>query len=153
MFTLFKLFFNNYFSDDKYMEYLIYFCNQYNKVYQKMEDNSIDECCNVDKSDFQALQDTLYVIGGKWRMQILYSVCSGNKRFREIERSIPGITTRMLSKELKIMETNKLINRTVYPTTPVTVEYTITDYSESLYEVIESMINWGKEHRERIKGV
>ena len=54
--------------------------------------------------EVRALQDTIYVIGGKWRLPIINSICNGNKRFREIERSIPGITTRMLSKELKEME-------------------------------------------------
>lgn len=119
-----------------------------------MKDNLKDKCCDdceVNKNDFQALQDTLHVIGGKWRIQILHSICMGNKRFREIERSIPKLTTRMLSKELKAMEVNKLITRTVYPTTPVTVEYAATDYSDSLAEVIAAMINWGLEHREKIK--
>lgn len=112
---------------------------------------NICEHCDIKESDFQALQDTLFVIGGKWRIQILHSICMGNKRFREIERSIPGITTRMLSKELKAMEVNKLILRTVYPTTPVSIEYTATSYSESLAGIIEAMINWGIKHRERIR--
>ena len=53
------------------------------------------------QEEIQALQDTLYVLGGKWKLPIINSICNGNKRFRDIERSIPGITTRMLSKELK----------------------------------------------------
>lgn len=60
---------------------------------------STKEVC---EPNFQALQDTLDVIGSKWRVQILASICvGGNNRFREIERSIPGLTTRMLSRELK----------------------------------------------------
>lgn len=109
------------------------------------------ECCEASPEYFQALQDTIYIVGGKWRIQVLYSIYTGNKRFREIERSIPGITTRMLSKELKSMELNKLINRTVYPTTPVAIEYTATEYSKSLIDVIDAMINWGLNHREKIK--
>lgn len=137
------------------MEYLVYFCNQYNRVYQKMKDNQIsdDECNLCNKPDFQALQDTLHVIGGKWRIQILYSICMGNIRFREIERSIPGLTTRMLSKELKAMELNKLITRTVHPTTPVIVEYKETEYCTSLVPVFESMIEWRQKHREELRGV
>jgi DNA-binding HxlR family transcriptional regulator len=112
-----------------------------------------EDCCSCEATDnyFQALQDTVYVIGGKWRLQVLYSIYMGNRRFREIERSIAGITTRMLSKELKTMEVNKLITRTVYPTTPVTIEYTATEYSTSLIKVVETMIEWGLEHREKIK--
>src|ERR1700712_3440209 len=80
------------------------------------------------KEEVQALHDTIYVVGGKWRLLIINSICNGNSRFREIERSIPGITTRMLSRELKDMEANQLITRTVTPTTPVMVEYSATDY-------------------------
>lgn len=104
------------------------------------------------KEEVQALQDTIYVIGGKWKLPIINSICNGNKRFREIERSIPGITTRMLSKELKDMEANQLIMRTVKPTSPVMVEYTATDYCRSFGDIILEMIDWGKSHRERIKG-
>ena len=103
------------------------------------------------KEEIQALQDTIYVIGGKWKLPIINSICNGNKRFREIERSIPGITTRMLSRELKEMEANQLIVRTVTPTSPVMVEYTSSDYCRSFGDIILEMIKWGKNHRERIK--
>ncbi len=98
--------------------------------------------------ELRALQDTLYFIGGKWRIPVMNSICNGNRRFREIERSIPGITTRMLSKELKEMEVNKLVKRTVYPDTPVLIEYEPTEYCRSFGKIIQSMIDWGREHRE-----
>lgn len=98
----------------------------------------------------QALQDTLHVLGGKWRLPIINSICNGNKRFREIERSIPGITTRMLSRELKEMELNKLITRTVYADIPVLIEYESTDYCKSFGPVIEAMIAWGLSHRKKL---
>jgi DNA-binding HxlR family transcriptional regulator len=102
------------------------------------------------KEELQALQDTIYVIGGKWRLPIINSICNGNKRFREIERSIPGITTRMLSRELKEMEANQLIKRTVIPSSPVVVEYTSTSYCRSFGDIILEMIKWGKAHRKKI---
>ena len=105
--------------------------------------------------ELRALQDTLYFIGGKWRLPIVNSICNGNRRFREIERSIPGITTRMLSKELKEMEMNKLVKRTVYDESPVLVEYEPTEYCRSFGKIIMEMINWGREHRKvvtRLKG-
>ena len=102
------------------------------------------------KTEVQALQDTIYVIGGKWKLPIINSICNGNRRFREIERSIPGITTRMLSRELKEMEANDLIKRTVTPDSPVVVEYTATDYCRSFGDIILEMIAWGKSHRSRI---
>ena len=102
------------------------------------------------KDELRALQDTIYVIGGKWKLPIINSICNGNKRFREIERSIPGLTTSMLSRELKDMEANQLIKRTVTPTSPVIVEYSSTDYCRSFGEIILEMITWGKNHRKRI---
>ncbi len=102
------------------------------------------------KEEVQALQDTIYVIGGKWKLPIINSLCNGNKRFRDIERSIPGITTRMLSRELKEMEANKLVKRTVTPNTPVMVEYTVTSYCRSFGNIILEMIKWGKQHRKKI---
>jgi DNA-binding HxlR family transcriptional regulator len=101
--------------------------------------------------ELRALQDTLYFIGGKWRIPVINSLCNGHKRFREIERSIPGITTRMLSKELKDMELNKLVTRTVYDDIPVLIEYEPTAYCQTFGKIIEEMIHWGREHRKMIK--
>ncbi len=101
----------------------------------------------VCEPNFQALQDTLDVIGSKWRVQILASICvGGNNRFREIERSIPGLTTRMLSRELKIMESLGLIVRNVYPSTPVLIEYKETELCNSLIPIFDSMLEWGEKY-------
>ncbi|GAA4154939.1 hypothetical protein GCM10022217_12560 [Chryseobacterium ginsenosidimutans] len=105
------------------------------------------------KEEVQALQDAIYVIGGKWKLPIINSLCNGNRWFREIERSIPGITTRMLSRELKEMEANQIIVRTVIPSNPVLVEYTVTDYCYSFGDIILEMIKWGKQHRWKLKTV
>ncbi|MGS2741800.1 winged helix-turn-helix transcriptional regulator [Sinomicrobium sp. M5D2P17] len=101
----------------------------------------------INEKDINALQDTIYVIGGKWKLPIIYSICNGNKRFRDIERSIPGITTRMLSRNLKELEDNRLITREVYPDSPVIVEYTFTEYAKEYGDLILQMIEWGKKHR------
>jgi DNA-binding HxlR family transcriptional regulator len=103
------------------------------------------------KEEIQALQDAIYVIGGKWKLPIINSICNGNRRFREIERSIPGITTRMLSRELKEMEANMVIKRTVIADTPVSVEYSPTEYCYSFAGIILEMIDWGKKHRKKLK--
>ncbi|MCW8313407.1 winged helix-turn-helix transcriptional regulator [Sphingobacterium thalpophilum] len=100
--------------------------------------------------ELRALQDTLYFIGGKWRIPVINSLCNGSRRFREIERSIPGITTRMLSKELKDMELNKLLVRKVYPDIPVLIEYEPTEYCRTFGKIIQEMINWGREHRKKV---
>lgn len=100
--------------------------------------------------ELQALQDTIYMIGGKWRLPIINSVCNGNKRFRDIERSIPGITTRMLSRELKEMEACGLVKRTVDPNSSMLVEYESTEYCRTFGEIIGAMISWGIQHRKKV---
>jgi DNA-binding HxlR family transcriptional regulator len=100
--------------------------------------------------DIVALQDTMYAIGGKWKIPIIKSICSGNIHFKEIERSIPGITKRSLSKELKELELNQFITRMAYEDTPSKAEYRFTQYAKSLIPLIEEMVSWGREHRRRI---
>jgi DNA-binding HxlR family transcriptional regulator len=106
----------------------------------------------VQAEEVRALQDTIYVIGGKWKLPIINSICNGNHRFREIERSIPGITTRMLSRELKSMEQNGIIVRTEDPDIAGSVRYETTDYCFSFGNIILEMIKWGRAHRNKIKG-
>ena len=103
------------------------------------------------KEEFQALQDTLYVLGGKWKLPIINSICNGNTRFKEIQQSIPGITSRMLSKELKDMELNNLVKRTEDRDAKVPILYESTSYCKSFGPIITEMINWGISHREHIR--
>ena len=94
-----------------------------------------------------ALNDTLNVLRGKWKMPIIASLLYGKKRFKELEREIPHITPRMLSKELKELELNGILRRTVFDTIRVTVEYELTRSGKSLNDVLDPMIKWGLEHR------
>ena len=99
-----------------------------------------------------AIQDTLYVVNGKWKLLILsILVNSGTKRFGELSRE-SGISPRILSKELHELEMNQLVNRKVCDTKPVTVEYSPTTYAGTLKEVIDAMIRWGENHRKMISG-
>jgi DNA-binding HxlR family transcriptional regulator len=90
------------------------------------------------------VQDTLFVISGKWKLPILIAINQGNNRFRDISRSVKPITTKVLSKELRELEQNKLVIRKVYDTSPVLVEYTVSSYCKSLTPLVEEMIQWGK---------
>ncbi|TRW26701.1 helix-turn-helix transcriptional regulator [Flavobacterium zepuense] len=97
-----------------------------------------------------AIQDTLYVVNGKWKLLILsILVNEGTKRFGELSRA-SGISPRILSKELHELEMNQLVNRKVCDTKPVTVEYSSTEYAGTLKEVIDAMIRWGENHRKKI---
>src|SRR5690606_8985244 len=98
------------------------------------------------------VRDTLDIIGGKWKILVLISIWEGNKHFREIERSIPKLSTKVLSKELKEMEENKLIVRTIINGFPVRTEYTPTEYSKTLQKVIKELQSWGINHRKEIFG-
>ena len=98
------------------------------------------------------VRDTLDVISGKWKILIIISIMSGHKRFREIERSIPKISSKVLAKELKDLEEHQLVKRTVYDESPVLVEYTATDYVFTLQKVIEELHNWGVNNRKKILG-
>ena len=90
------------------------------------------------------------MIGGKWKLPIVLSVYSGNKRFNDILNSIPRITNRVLSKELKHLEENLLISRTIIPGYQVKIEYQVTAYCYSLQEIIQPMESWGKKHRQKL---
>ncbi len=99
-----------------------------------------------------AINDTLNVISGKWKLPIIGSLLYGKKRFRELERDIPKITPRMLSKELKDLESSGILKRTVFDTIPVTVEYELTQSGRSLNQVLDPMIKWGMQLRKNVLG-
>ncbi len=97
-----------------------------------------------------AVNDTLNVINGKWKLPIIGSLLFGKKRFTEIQRNISKITPRMLSKELKELELNGIVKRTVYNTTPVSVEYELTNSGKSIGDVLDKMLEWGLQHRQSV---
>jgi DNA-binding HxlR family transcriptional regulator len=97
-----------------------------------------------------ALNDTLNVINGKWKLPIIGSLLFEKRRFTEIQRNIPKITPRMLSKELKDLEMNGMVKRTVYDTIPISVEYELTDSAKSLGDVLDKMLEWGLQYRENV---
>ena len=97
-----------------------------------------------------ALNDTLNVMNGKWKLPIIASLLFGKKRFKELERDIPRITPRMLSKELKDLEVNGMVTRTVYDSIPVTVEYELTKSGLTLTDVLDKMMEWGVAHRKEV---
>lgn len=92
-----------------------------------------------------SLREVLDIIGGKWSMPIIYILSKGRLRFSEIERSVEGINTRMLVKELKNMEANGIVTRDVYATVPPTVEYALTVKGQKLLPSIVSLHKWGQE--------
>lgn len=97
-----------------------------------------------------SIKDALEALEGRWKLLILFALSTGPLRFKQISKQVPGITDKTLSKELKALESNKLILRTVYDTFPPTVEYTITAHGMSLEKVMEELHYWGLAHRKEI---
>lgn len=106
-----------------------------------------DECAGSLKN----ILDALYVLNGKWKMALILSLIQSPKRFNEIQKEIAGISPKVLANELKDLELNEFIKRNVYPTTPVSIIYEATDYSQTLKSVIRELSAWGEQHREKIK--
>ncbi len=99
------------------------------------------------------VRDALDVFQGKWKIQIIsvmiyYEQCS----FKLLKESVKGITPKMLSKELKDLEINLLVDRKVTNTRPVSITYSITDYGKTCTPVILALYQWGQEHRKTIMG-
>lgn len=111
------------------------------------KENHTKESCSV---SLNAVKDALYVLNGKWKLPLILSLQDGPKRFNEIQKSLGEITPKILSKELKDLELNEFVLRKVYSTTPVTVTYELTEYSDSLDKVINELRDWGMQHRERL---
>ncbi|MEP7229390.1 MAG: helix-turn-helix domain-containing protein [Ginsengibacter sp.] len=104
----------------------------------------------LQSKDMQALRDAMDILNGKWKIAIMCSLNEEKKRFKELQRHVGKISGKMLSKELKELEMNELVERIVFNTKPVTVEYELTSYGASLEKVIEELVNWGMKHRKRI---
>lgn len=100
------------------------------------------------RKDLQAIQDAMEIVQGRWKIPIISILCNGEFRYSELEKGLPKITPRMLSKELKDLEINELAKRKVYDTIPVKVTYQLTDYGYTLVPLIIELTNWGKQHRE-----
>lgn len=94
---------------------------------------------------------TLAIIGGKWKMLILWHLGKeGTKRFGELKALMPGITQRMLVNQLRELEDDLIIHREVYPVVPPKVEYSLTEQGRSLIPILDSMYQWGKNYMENV---
>jgi len=108
------------------------------------------EHLTCDTSTLRAIRDAMETLNGSWKLSILLALKGGAKRFRQIAKAVDGISDKMLSKELKNLETNLLVKRTVYNTFPPTVEYEITEHADTLQDVMFALTEWGKLHRKKI---
>jgi DNA-binding HxlR family transcriptional regulator len=92
---------------------------------------------------------TAEVIGGKWKPLILFYLEDNTRRFSELQRLIPGSTKKMLTKHLRELERDDVINRKVFAQVPPRVQYSLTRHGQSLRPILQLMSAWGKRHRAR----
>ncbi|HUC91159.1 MAG TPA: winged helix-turn-helix transcriptional regulator [Paenibacillus sp.] len=96
---------------------------------------------------------TLSIIGGKWKMIILWHLGKeGTKRFNQLRALIPDITQRMLTTQLRELEEDGIVNRKVYAVVPPKVEYSLTERGESLIPILDLMYDWGKNYMVEVLG-
>ena len=117
------------------------------ETYLELEPLTTSQCNNK----LTAVGDALYVIGGKWKLRIIIALKEGHSRFNELQRTIPGISAKVLSQELKDLELNGFFERRVHTDTPVVVEYLPTPYTATLKNVLEALSEWGEMHRQKLR--
>jgi DNA-binding HxlR family transcriptional regulator len=113
---------------------------------KKQGEKEHSECMGI----LRPIRDALDVLNGKWKLPIIVALTFGEKRFGEISKEVNGVTDRMLSKELRDLELNGLVKRSVENTYPVKVTYSLTPHSESLSTVIAALRDWGLLHRQEL---
>ncbi|MDO5678793.1 MAG: winged helix-turn-helix transcriptional regulator [Pelistega sp.] len=96
---------------------------------------------------------TLELIGGKWKVVILYQLTIKTQRFNELRRLIPDVTQRMLTLQLREMEHDGLIHREVYPVVPPKVEYSLSEFGRTLLPVVQSMHDWGVSYEQECQRI
>ncbi len=91
-----------------------------------------------------SVEITLDLIGGKWKGIVLYHLLSGKKRFNELRKLIPSVSQRMLTRQLRELENDQIISRTIHPVVPPKVEYELTELGFSLKPILQQLRAWGK---------
>ena len=104
----------------------------------------------VDMPEYCTIEAAMEVVGGKWKLAILKHLFVDTQRFGELSRAMPSITPRMLTRQLRELEADGLVRRTVYPQVPPKVEYSLTEIGRSLEEIAGLLEGWGRRYRERI---
>lgn len=102
-----------------------------------------------DMPDYCTVEAAMAVVGGKWKMSILKQLMTGTRRFGELRRAMPTVTQRMLTRQLRELEADGLVSRTVYAQVPPKVEYAVTEDGASLRTIVDQLDAWGRWYRER----
>ena len=93
------------------------------------------------------VETALLMIGDKWVVLILRDLLTGTKRFGELQRSLNGVSQKVLSEKLRSLEDKGIVDRTVYPEVPPRVEYSLTDFGNTLSPVLDALADWGARYK------
>ena len=99
------------------------------------------------------VQNSLKLIGGKWKIALLYKLKNKPLRFGELKRSLEGITQQMLTKQVRELESDHLIIRTIFQTVPPKVEYSLTEFGQSIIPILDKLCLWSSQHEELIDAI
>jgi DNA-binding HxlR family transcriptional regulator len=102
----------------------------------------------VEEEQICSVEAAINEIGGKWKPLILYSLKEGKQRFNEINKKLPAITQRMLTKTLRELESDEIIHRKIYAEVPPKVEYCLTKKGDSVMPILDALCQWGKDYCE-----
>lgn len=99
-----------------------------------------------------SVEESMRLLGGRWRLLLVSYLLEGPKRFNDLRRDMPSISQRMLTLDLRALEEARLIKRTVFPTSPIKVEYELTEDGKRLVPIVQIMKEFGLWLKERAKG-
>lgn len=104
------------------------------------------DSCTPECNEHCPVYATLDVIGGKWKLPLLWYLRDGRMRYSQLQRAITGITPKMLAEQLRELERDGIVDRKVYPVVPPKVEYSLTSYGRTLDPIIKALGTWGDRH-------
>ncbi|PZP59138.1 MAG: MarR family transcriptional regulator [Pseudoxanthomonas spadix] len=109
-----------------------------------MPDHTVDSCPSEEHAAalHAQIREAIAVFGGKWKLEILWVLSHGTHRFNELRRAVPGVTQHMLTMQLRELEKDGLVRRTLYPEVPPKVEYEITEEARRLGPVFDALFDW-----------
>ena len=97
------------------------------------------------------VRQLINIVGDKWTLPVLYVLKQGTKRYSELQREIPGISKKMLTQTLRRLESDKIVERTVYAVIPPKTEYNLTIFGDKLIDPIEILADWAWDHQKELK--
>jgi DNA-binding HxlR family transcriptional regulator len=97
------------------------------------------------------IEELMDMLGGRWKVFILWELIKGPRRSGELRKSIPPITQKVFVEQIRDLEDCGLVNRTIYPSVPPRVEYEATELGQSLREILKNMCHWSSENMEKVR--